>query len=220
MPARVAGGRVRHQAPAYGPVRSVPVTLATLATLCGRLPGPARLGILYRRPARTPGKPIVRVGTLRDRVAALRPERCHPGCMSLLLPGPAAPDGSTPAMRAAALIRVRMQACGLGMPGPKAAWLDQAGWTVARYAEVGRILDRAAAVHGADVEPRWVSFVEAAEETGVHRMTWAEGVPWLEVLAVEPVQYLSQTLVRRSNEREVFGYVGMVEDLRFAWTGI
>ena len=123
-------------------------------------------------------------------------------------------------MRAAALIRVRMQVCGLGMPGPKAAWLDQAGWTVARYADVGRILDRAAAVHGADVEPRRVPLVEAAEETVVHRMTWAEVVPWLEVLAVEPVQYLSQTLVRRSNEREVFGYVGMVEDLRFAWTGI
>src|SRR3569833_4174050 len=179
MPARVAGGRVRHQAPAYGPVRSVPVTLATLATLCGRLPGPARLGFLNRRPARTPGNPIVPVVTLRDRVAALRPERCRPGCMSLLLPGPAAPDGSTPAMRAAALSRARMQVCGLGMPGPKAAWLDQAGWTVARYADVGRILDRAAAVHGADVEPRRVPLVEAAEETVVRRVPWAGVVPWL-----------------------------------------
>jgi hypothetical protein len=139
--------------------------------------------------------------------------------LPLPLPQPATP-GATAAQRAAALITARVQVCGQPMPGPKAAWLDRAGWTVARYADVGRILDRAAALHGADVAPRRVPLVEAAEETVVHGMPWAEAVPWLEVLAVEPVPYLAQTLVRRSSEREVLGYVGIVEDLRFAWTGI
>jgi hypothetical protein len=140
--------------------------------------------------------------------------------MALPLPEPATPRATTAAQRAAALITARVQVCGQPMPGPKAAWLDRAGWTVARYADVGRIVDRAAAVHGVDVAPRRVPLVEAAEETAVDRMPWAEAVPWLEVLAVEPVPYLAQTLVRRSSEREVFGYVGLVEDLRFAWTGI
>jgi hypothetical protein len=120
----------------------------------------------------------------------------------------------------AALIAARVQVCGQPIPEPKAAWLDRAGWTVDRYADVGRILARAAAVLGPDAEARRVPLVESAEETIVHRMPWADAVPWLEVLAVEPMPHLARTLARRSGERELFGYVGMVEDLRFAWTGI
>jgi hypothetical protein len=106
------------------------------------------------------------------------------------------------------------------LPDAKAAWLDGAGWTVDRYADVGQIVARAAAVHGPEVDARRLPLVESAEETVLHRTPWAEVVPWLEVLAVEPLPFLSQTLLRRSSERELFGYVGMVEDLRFAWTGI
>jgi hypothetical protein len=140
--------------------------------------------------------------------------------LPLPLPDPAAPDTATPAERVAALIAARVQLCGQPIPGPTAAWLDRAGWTVGRYADVGRIMARAAAVHGPDAEARRVPLVESAEETLVHRMPWAEAVPWLEMLAVEPLPYLAQTIERRSRERELFGYVGMVEDLRFAWTGI
>jgi hypothetical protein len=140
--------------------------------------------------------------------------------LPLPLPHPAAPEAAAAAERVAALIAARVQVCGEPIPGPKAAWLDRAGWTVARYAHVGRIMARAAAVHGPDAEARRVPLVESAEETVVHRMPWADAVPWLEVLAVEPLPYLAQTIERRSSERELFGYVGMVEDLRFAWTGI
>jgi hypothetical protein len=138
----------------------------------------------------------------------------------LPLPDPATAGAAAAAERVAALIAARVQVCGQPIPEPKAAWLDRVGWTVDRYADVGRIIAWAAAVHGADAEPRRVPLVESAEETVLHRMPWADAVPWLEVLAVEPLPYLAQTLLRRSNEREAFGYVGMIEDLRFAWTGI
>ena len=132
-------------------------------------------------------------------------------------PEPAAPEPAATTGRVAALIAARVQVCGQPIPGPKAAWLDEAGWTVGRYADVGRIVARAAVVHGPDAEARRVPLVESAEETVLYRMPWAEAVPWLEVLAVEPLPYLAQRLERRSSEREVFGYVGMVEDLRFGW---
>jgi hypothetical protein len=140
--------------------------------------------------------------------------------MALPLPGPAAPGAAAAAGRVAALIAARIQVCGQPIPGPKTAWPDRAGRTVGRYADVGRIMARAAAVHGTDAEARRVPLVEAAEETVLHRMPWAEAVPWLDVLAVEPLPYLAQTLVRRSSEREVIGYVGMIEDPQSAWTGI
>jgi hypothetical protein len=136
------------------------------------------------------------------------------------LPHRAAPEAAAAAERVAALVAARVQACGAAIPWPKAAWLDRAGWTVARYAHVGRILARAAAVHGPDAEVRRVPLVESAEETVLYRMPWADAVPWLEVLAVEPLPYLAQTIERRSRGREFSGYVGMIEDLRFPWTGI
>ena len=150
--------------------------------------------------------------------------------LPLPLPDPAGPEIADPeaadpeatevAGRVAALIAARVQVCGQPIPGPKATWLDRAGWTVGRYADVGRIVARAVAVHRPDAEARRVPLVESAEETVVHRMPWAEAVPWLEVLAVEPLPYLEQTLRRRCNERELLGYVGMIEDLRFPWTGL
>jgi hypothetical protein len=134
-------------------------------------------------------------------------------------PGPADPGAAAAIGRVAALIAARVQVCGQPIPEPKAAWLDRAGWTVDRYADVGRIMARALAAQGPDAEARRVPLVESAEECVLYRMPWAEAVPWLEVLAVEPLPFLAQRLERRSSEREVFGYVGMVEDLRFAWTG-
>lgn len=139
--------------------------------------------------------------------------------LPLPLPDPADPDAAA-AGRVAALIAARVRVCGQPTPEAKAAWLDGAGWTVDRYAEVGRILAHAAAVLGPDAEDRRVPLVESAEETVLHQIPWAEAVPWLEVLAVEPVPYLARTLERRSSECEVFGYVGMIEDLRFPWTGL
>jgi hypothetical protein len=141
----------------------------------------------------------------------------------MALPHPPVPDAdpgaAAAAVRVAALIAARVQVCGQPIPGPKAAWLNRAGWTVDRYADIGRIVARATAAHAPDAEARRVALVESAEETLLHRMPWAEAVPWLEVLAVEPLSYLERTLERRRSEHEVFGYVGMIEDLRFAWTG-
>src|SRR4051812_10733725 len=140
--------------------------------------------------------------------------------LPLPLPEPAGPEAAAAAGRVAALIAARVHVCGRSIPEPKAAWLDQAGWTVGRYAEVGRIVARAAAVYGPDAEARRVPLVESAEETVLYRMPWAEAEPWLEVPALGPLPYVGQTLERRRNEREGFGDVGMVEGLRVAWTGI
>lgn len=197
------------------------MTLATLATLRGRrwsspLLGDRTVDLLeqHEEPGRVqllcvswPARKVVAGATL--------------GYMPLPLPLPESTPATAEAVRrATTLIAARVQVCGQPISGPKAAWLAQAGWTVDRYVEVGHIVARAEAVHGPAAAARRVPLVESAEETVRCPMPWAEAVPWLQVLAVEPVPYLERTLERRRSEREVFGYVGMIEDLRFAWTGI